>query len=309
MAIGGAYLLKDDDAANIIAGIQGTLQSVGFKACPLLGENLCNSLLNSKELRLRELSLEDLKFSDQAWSTLVEAATTTQFWSSHLESLRLRRLDGLTDEKLESLLAKPSALAALDLGLNYHLSDASLAAIRASHSCGSLSELRLPGLKLLTATGLEALFTHIPNMGPPPRLKLLDLGQCDHEAVTDPVIELVAQASAPAPSVAPTRSSYTSGLAHLNIQGSSLVTDNSLEVLVATCGQTMAELSVSFCTQLTDQGLGYFVDKCGMQLKTLEVWGLAQLSEVFFDGHKRVKDPSLRIVGAWMKANSVFAIR
>ncbi|KAL7572057.1 hypothetical protein ACA910_001707 [Epithemia clementina (nom. ined.)] len=315
LSIGGAYLLKDLDAVNLISGLQETLQSLEFKACPLLGENMCKSLTESKTLQLRELSLEDLTFSDLAWSALETAARESTFWRDHLESLRLRRLHGLNDERMQIMLEKPRVLTALDVGLNYDLSDTTLAAIRASPSCGTLSELRVGGLKQLTANGLAALFTHVPDMGSPPRLQLLDAGQCDHEAVTDTVVELVAQASLPTVAVAPTRPSstntgkYVFGLAHLNIQGSTMVTDSSLEILVATCGQTLMELNVSFCSKLTDQGLGYFVDKCGPQLKSIEVWGIAQLSEVFFDGHKRVKDPTLQIVGAWMKKNAISAIR
>jgi len=320
LAIGGAYLLKDENAASLVTGLEKTLQSIEFKACPLVGPTFCKSLSEVNEIVLRELSLEDLTFSDEAWSALVSVATSSTFWKEHLESLKLRRMEGLSDDRMKAMLAYPTALAALDVGLNHQLTDMTLSHIRSSPS--ALSELCLTGLKGLTSSGLEALFTPVPEMGPPPRLRSCDVGHCDHEAVTDTVVELVALASCSSPAASssetasdalnlkkpPTRLRSLApsfGLAHLNIQGANKVTDSSLETLVKACGLTLQELNVSFCPQFTDQGMGYFVDNCGSQFKTLDIWGLAQISEVFLDGHRRIKDPTLQISGAWMKKNSV----
>ena len=312
LSIGGAYCLNDTEAAKLITTLQRNLQSIEFKACPRLKKDFCSAIAGAKELHLRELALEDLNFDQEAWDILTKDTS----WAKGLESLRLKRM-GLDDEKSKIILEGLSSLTALDLGLNHELTDMVLSHIRAL-SC-PLSELRLTGLKELTSEGLEAFFTVVPDMGPPPRLRLLDLSQCHHESVTDEVVKLATETSSFMPStqneqmnlppVALASSSPHFGLAHLNVSGSSLITDSSLEVLVATCGNTLVEVNLSFCTALTDQGLGYFVDNCGNQLKSIEVFGLAQISEVFLDGHRRIKDPSLQITGAWMKKNQILAIR
>ena len=47
LAIAGAYLLKDDDAASLIQAISKTLSSLELRACPRLGIQVCKALSNS----------------------------------------------------------------------------------------------------------------------------------------------------------------------------------------------------------------------------------------------------------------------
>jgi hypothetical protein len=102
------------------------------------------------------------------------------------------------------------------------------------------------------------------------------------------------------------------GLVSLNVQGSSLLTDTSLEYLASPKGatyRTMTELNVSFCPNISDQGLGYLIDQCETQLRRIDVWGNAQLTDNLYDGHRRVDDPSFEVVGIWMKKSSSRTIR
>jgi hypothetical protein len=407
LAIGGAYLLKDEDAAALITALQATLVSLEFKACPLLGVHLCRSLATTPantiaSTPLLELSLQDLSFSPEAWAALLSESessstttTTTTTTStatsssskalSRLENLRLQQMTGLTDAMVAQLLQRcGKSLQRLDLSHNHDLTDSTLAAIRqyccyknnknttkhgnSSHSNGNgsnsnnssgLRHLSLANLKLLTNAGLQALFTNVvvlpqhddtTTVGdddandaasgvpeddvvvvavsdtPPPRLESLDLGRCDYQAVTDEVIDLVTQAAIASTNITSTsatnkddnddddnkggqqkHSNTVGGLVRLNIQGASLVTDTSMEYLVATCADTLQDLNVSFCGRISNQGLGYLVDSSslsshGPALRKLHVWGCAQLSDEFFEGHARVDDANLEILGAWIKS-------
>lgn len=237
-------------------------------------------------------------------------------------------------------------LQRLDLSHNHELTDGTLAAIReyccstttttattTEHHQDRLRHLYLCNLKHLTNAGLQALFTHVPavaaaaaatggsdtTVSPPPRLETLDLGRCDYQAVTDEVIVAVTQASVANSTTTTTRndannnngsrSSGTTGgggLVRLNIQGSSMVTDTSMEHLAATSADTLRELNISFCGRISDNGLGYLVDQCNQHvLQKLQIFGCAQLTDVFFEGHSRVQDAHLEIVGAWIKSKRV----
>jgi len=144
---------------------------------------------------------------------------------------------------------------------------------------------------------------------PPPQLRTLDLSQLDRDAVTDEVIEraLMAGSSTATTGQPTTTNSNTrsaGGMVHLNVQGATRLTDAALEHVVRSNAAALETLNVSFCPGLTDRGLGYLVDRCGRQLRQLHVWGNAQLTDAFLDGHQRVHDASLEIVGVWMKGAS-----
>ena len=368
LSIGGAYVLTDAHAADLVKCLAPTLRSLEFQACPLIGTATCQALTCSPTLQLRELALEDLTLSPEAWSTLESMASSSNnssdgFFASGLECLKLRRMTGLTDEMVQGLLSSCTShqLTALDVGDNPYLTDATLAAIRGT-CAPHLRELNLSHLPELTSVGLQALFTPLQSSDsecpPPPSLQVLDLSQGDSQAVTDSVVQLVVQASC-SRSSSSTSSSSTSGggsrhsrysyqyylydndssktntwgaantvlgpgLVYFNVAGSCALTDAALEALVdggatsggnaaatggGACRETLQELNVSFCTHVTNQGLGYLVDHCGRQLHTVHLWGLAQVDELFLDGHGRVQDSTLSIVGAWMKKNSLVAIR
>jgi hypothetical protein len=123
----------------------------------------------------------------------------------------------------------------------------------------------------------------------PPKLKVLKLASCDHEAVTDQVLKL-----ATANSSTQNKESMGArggGLAQLDIEGSTLVTDSTLEHLVeGASANTLTEINLSYCPHITDQGLGYFVSKCGSQLSKIQVWGCAQLSDGKFVYGIRISD-------------------
>jgi hypothetical protein len=314
LSVGGAYLLKDSDAAEMIGAVSKTVTSLEFKACPLLGHEFANALRQSfsSPNEILELVLEDLSLGNESLETMIAKPE----WLQSLKSIRLCRIKGLTDELVDKILehAGPT-LESVDLSENHDLTDATLASIR--RYCSGARSLSLSGLKHLTSQGLEALFLHVHGQAPPPMLRTLNLGKCDYEAVTDEVVDLVMQAStrmhesegdeASNRAFAPTSS--IGGVVNLDIQGSSEVTDTSMEFIAATCGSSLVEINLSFCTKVTDKGLGYLTDRCANQFSKVSIWGCAQLSDDFLDGHRRVGDPCFDIAGAWMKKTSSRTMR
>jgi DNA repair protein RAD7 len=101
---------------------------------------------------------------------------------------------------------------------------------------------------------------------------------------------------------------HSLGLVHVNIAGSS-VTDKSMEMLAVCCKSSLEELDVSSCTSISDKGLGYLVSKLGGQFSKIHVWGMAQLTEEFLDGHDRVEEGGLEICGVWMKKSGGRSVR
>lgn len=296
LSIGGAYLLKDADAARLLRSSLN-LSSVEFKACPLLGAEFCRALTSPRpdasSSSLLELSLEDLPLDGSQLRVLCGDSDAL----TSLKSLSLRRFDAITDELVSGILERASNpdFHHLDLSHNYHLTDATLSAIR--RHAGGIRSLALNGLKRLTKEGLEALFLPVPGVDEtPPVLHSLELANLDHQAVTDDVIQLVCQSSSQ-------QRDGDQGLERLNVQGSSAVTYAACEHLVQTSSHTLQVLNLSFCTQVTDQGLGYLVQHC-RSLERLDIWGCAQVSDLFLDGHDRVLDASLVISGAWIKKNT-----
>lgn len=319
LSIGGAYLLKDEDSAKLIAAAAKTgLSSIEFKACPLLGPLMLDSIRTSftSEFHLLELALEDLNLD----TSHLESLITNPIALQNIKSLSLRRIGGLNDGIVTKLLETTTdSLGALDLSENHELTDLSLDAIR-RYSSAHLRILRLNGLRNLTAAGLEATFMFVESVDgtsnkPPPMLRQLDLGNCEFEAITDEVIHQVTLAATTTVNKGEFDhsnvflSSVTGGLVSLNIKGSTLLTDESMEKLVATSAKTLKELNVSFCPKITDQGLGYLVDNCGKQLTRVQIWGNAQITDEFLDGNKRVNDSDLEIIGAWMKKHNSRTIR
>ena len=339
ISIAGAYLLTDSDAARLIEATSSTLQSLEFNTCPLLGEKTC-SAIHSHAHNLLELSLQELgAFSgkDACWSSLAIPSSKAL---QKLQSLKLVSMPGLTDAILSRFLqAAGTSLGSLTLCQNYDLTDLSLSAIR--QHVPKLRSLDLSGLKELTGPGLETLFTYgLEGLPPPPKLKVLKLSCIDHEAVTDQLMELVsaaaaktnvlqdqtvdAEAAAASSSSSPYFATYAAetrnegvkmgggsggGLVHLDIEGSTTVTDAALEQLVVTSATSLEELNVSYCPLISDQGLGYLVSKSGTQLSKIQCWGCAQLTDEFLDGHSRNKDDKFEIVGAWMKKSGTRFLR
>jgi hypothetical protein len=305
--VGGAYLLSDADSARLIASVAKTVSSLEFKACPNLGLGFCSSISDSfsSKGKLLELALEDITLKDESITALLAKPGALE----NLKSISLRRVTGITDDTVVKLLEYAgNNLEGLDLSNTYALTDVALSGIRRFNP--GLRSLRLTGLKNLTAAGLEALFTrNLPEMPPPPMLRALDLGCCDFEAVTDDVMELATQAATRKRDGVVDRLALLGGIVQLDIQGSHLVTDATMEYLASTCSSSLEELNVSFCPNVTDKGLGYLVDKCSIQLSKITIWGCAQLTDEFLDGHRRVDDPTLEINGVWMKKNSVATIR
>lgn len=319
LSVGGAHLLKDQDAAKIVTACAPS--ALEFLACPQLSSEFAASLRdtysNSSDNKLLELCLEDVPALKEEDLELLVGNTAL----SHLKSFSLRRVTGLTDAVGARMLQQCGAtLQGLDVSENPQLTDAVLSAVR-QYCCGnngnattSLHALALSALPQLTSGGLEALFMVIDNndgdASPPPQLRTLDLSQLDRDAVTDEVLEcaLMAGSSSSGEQQQNSISSRSGGMVHLNVQGATRLTDAALEHLVrSNASHTLETLNVSFCPGLTDRGLGYLVDQCGRQLRQLHVWGNAQLTDVFLDGHQRANDPSLEIVGVWMKAAAAAA--
>ncbi|CAB9507910.1 LRR [Seminavis robusta] len=336
LSIGGAYLLKDDDAARLIAALSSTLQSLAWKACPLLGMEFCKSIpanfggATTQQTTLLEFSLEDITLSRESWEALIiqndSDGTDGYKWQRNLKSLTLKRVTNLQDDLVVSLLQGAPNLEHVDLSDNYDLTDATLAALRpSSGSC--LRSLHLYHLRKLTSVGLETLFTPgLEGMGPPPQLKVLNLSHASVDAVTDNVMELVLQSASMKTHTTTTAVdaglSLLGGMVRLELQGAA-ITDTTLERLVATSAKTLEYLQVSFCPHITDQGLGYLVDSLGNQLEEVQIWGCAQITEKFWNGHARAvlvegDKPGgtsfaavvpLQITGAWMKKSGIASIR
>jgi hypothetical protein len=305
LSIGGAYMLKDDDAAKLVQ--VAAPSSLEFKACPLLRTRLCESIGNTfaSHAKLLELSLEDLSLAENDLNALITSPEAFK----NIKSLSLRRIEGLNDDIITKFVKYTGeSLEGIDLSENHGLTDNILAAIRV-HGTKRLHALTLSGLKQLTSLGLEALFTFVDGAVRPPMLRTLNLANCDHEAVTDDVIRLAAQAATHNHESNQKQIAVLGGLVHVNLQGSTVITDSALEELAATSSRTLEELNVSFCTGITDKGLGYLVDKCNRQLAKIHVWGNAQLTDEFFDGNHRFNDPTLEICGIWMKKHTSRTIR
>jgi len=327
LSIAGAYLLEDDDAAKIIEAHDSTLQSIAFQSCPLLGDKFANAVHNNQKLseNLLELSLQDMQFSGNQLSMLANSKGALR----GITNLTLKSITGLTDEVLGRILEiSQASLDSLDIGYNHSLADATLLSIRKYNSL-RLKTLILDGIKGLTGAGLEALFTHpLEGLPSPPKLKVLKLASIDPEAVTDELLRLVTASFMTSPKIneitnpneledtsfPPRFAAYHGlvrggGLVQLDIQGSTLVTDQLLEHIVETSANTLETLNVSYCPLIKDQGLGYLVSKVGNQLTKIEVWGCAQLTDDFFDGHNRAQNGTLEIIGAWMKRSGTRTLR
>lgn len=306
ISISGAYLLTDADAASLICHTSKSLSSVVFKACPLLGMQFCDSLranfASTNNNSLLELSLEDLVVRKEDLLLLASSDCLR-----NLKNLTLRQIGSIDDEVVLKLLDNVGdALEGLDLSFNYVLTDQSLAGIRTCNTEGSLRSLQLADLKNLTEAGLEALFTpNISGVPSPPKLRQLHLGQCSRDAVTDNVLDLVTRASSMKRDKKGMTNALSSlgGLVILNIQGS-ICTDTTMENLVATSASTLRDLDVSFSPLITDKGLGYLVSNCDHQLAKIHIWGCAQVTDNFLDGHRRIDDSDLEVVGAWIKGKT-----
>ncbi|KAL7475980.1 hypothetical protein ACHAW6_001869 [Cyclotella cf. meneghiniana] len=331
ISLSGAYLLKDEDSAKLIASTSRTLSSIELVACPLIGMHFCNALGEhfSSSLDasvsvgcLLELSLEDISLSKEALLSLGAASDSLR----RLKSLRLKSIEGLDDEVVSIALGSivEGPLEGIDLSNNPSLTDDILSSIRRCNFNDSLRSLQLSGLKNLTAIGLEAFFTDIPDLPSPPMLRKLDLSNCSYHEINDTVVTLAAKASSfkrslkdftggefditSNPEQFDANVIHSMGLVHCNIAGSS-VSDKSMEILAVCCKSSLEELDVSSCANISDKGLGYLVSKLGSQFSKVHVWGMAQLTEEFFDGHDRTEDGGLEIVGIWMKKSGGRSVR
>ena len=347
LSIGGAYLLKDTDISELIKTYQSSLSSLEFKACPLLGNLFCTSISNCfssssntsvQNGTLLELSLKDLSVSKE---DLISLASTDAL--RNLKNLKLQQINSVDDDVIQALLKATTSsdpnstnpdkkhcnLEGIDLSENYLLTDAILSDIRMCNCSGHLRSLELSGLQDLTCHGLEAFFTiNIPGLPRAPMLRKLNLSSCSYEAITDKVIINAATASstkinsstalentiddaasANNSKITNMNLSTMGGFVHLNISGA-IVSDECMEVLASTCSTSLEELNVSFCNQISDKGLGYLVEKVNDQFNKLHIWGCAQLTDEFLDGHARVEsDYPLDIVGAWMKKSGGASMR
>ena len=326
LSLAGAYLLSDDDISRLIAATSRTLSSIDLTACPLIGPKFCNAIgenfslsINEGSSCLLELSLEDIPLKKEALLTLGAASDALR----SLRSLKLKSIEAVDDEVVSIILNSidEGSLEGIDLSKNNLLTDEVLSSIRRRGT--NLRSLQLSGLRNLTAIALEAFFTPIDDMPPPPMLRKLDLSQCSHDEINDAVVSLAAKASSfrsladavnseSASAVNPENlvSEITNslGLVHVNISGSS-ISDKSMEMLAATCKSSLEELDIGFCAGVSDKGLGYMVSKVGRQLSKIHVWGCAQITEDFLDGHDRIEEGGLEIVGVWMKKSGGRSLR
>lgn len=326
ISISGAYVLKDADAARMIQSAAKTLSSIEFKACSMIGTEFCKSIsthfsskvvpsINTTSIStgmggtpLLELSLHDVsRVSTDDLKILAKSDALR-----NLKSISLCSMPTLDDTTLFDILdVTKGSLEAIDVSNSMNLTDETLSTIRRCNSAGNLQSLQLGSIKNFTAPGLEAFFTFgiagIPN---PPILRTLDLSDLDYESINETVIDLAITASALKQTAKGgdhrgrelnSDLSALGGVASLDVSGSSL-SDKNLERLASLCQGTIKELKCNFCPLITDKGLGYLVGQCGQQLSSIEIWGNAQISDEFLDGHSRLEsDKCLQIEGAWMK--------
>ncbi|KAL7537064.1 hypothetical protein ACHAXR_011456 [Thalassiosira sp. AJA248-18] len=324
LSLGGAYLLKDEDIATLIRAASRTLSSIDLTACPLIGVKFCQALGEhfSSSVEggvngcLFELSLQGVPLTKEALLSLGASSDALR----NLKSLKLKEIESVDDEVVSIVLNSiDGGLEGIDLSDNPLLTDEILSSIRRCNVNGNLRALQLSGLKNLTAIGLEAFFTPIDDLPSPPMLRKLDLSQCSYDEVNDAVLILAAKAASfkrslagasiddPNPESLVSEVSSSLGLVHLKMSGS--ISDKSMEMLAATCSSSLEELDISFCANVSDKGLGYLVSKLGCQFSKLHVWGLAQLTEDFLDGHDRIEEGGLEILGVWMKKSGVRSLR
>ena len=338
LSISGAYLLKDDIVANLINALSKSLSSIELKACPLLGTRFCESIASSYGLSssasLLELLLEDLTLTKEQLLLLNKSNNSAgdggSMALSNLRQLKLSRVGGVDDELIQSILSSMSNNSLQSLILNDldNVTDISLIQIRNCNANDTLRVLHLSSLKDITEIGLELLFTNdlderredvgfdMSSISPsPPKLTRLDLSNNSNNVVTDNIMSLVLQTYGTTDTTTTTtnssyynnyKTSNTIGLTYLNMSNTTSITDTTMENLSHTCPTTLQEINLSFCPKVTDKGLGYLVSKIGNQLNKLSIWGCAQLTDAFLDGHDRVlkrgdDDDGLDIVGSWMK--------
>lgn len=302
LSIGGAYNITDVDVGKLLETLSPTLKSIEFKACPQLGMKFSEAVAQYNNLM--ELSLEDIPLTK---SCLLRLATSKA--ASNLRSLSLVQVDEVDDDIIQSFLKScGEKLEGLHLKHLRRISDVTLSNIRLHNTKNSLRSLSLSGLAQLTSAGLETLFTgEIEGMPNAPMLRELDLSESKSGTVTDEVITSAAKASSMKYSGSKEGVSNLGGLVFLNINGANNCTDKSLEVIAATCYSSLVELDASFCSLISDQGLGFLVSKVRDQFEVLHLWGCAQITDSFLDGHRRVRKGNtdsaepLNIVGTWMK--------
>jgi hypothetical protein len=199
LSITGAYALKDIDASRLIESAAETLSSIEFKACPMIGTAFCNTIsthFSSKSVSqtpLLELSLHDVQMTKENLMSLAKSDALR-----NLKSISLNGIDSLDDHSLGAILdAIDGNASGIDLSNCVNLTDESLSNIRRCNKEGKLQALQLSGIKNFTASGLEAFFTSdIPDLAPPPILRILNLSGLDFEAVTENVIDLAINVSA-----------------------------------------------------------------------------------------------------------------
>lgn len=312
ISISGAYALKDADAARLIQSASKKMSSIEFKECPLIGMEFCksicynfssDSLLNNS---LLELSLHNVPLSREALNTLSKSDALR-----NLKNISMCGVD-LDDATVAAILDKTDGrLEGVDFSNCINLTDESLSTIRRCNTKGRLQALKLSGIKNFTAAGLEAFFTFgIHGLQYPPVLRTLDLSDLHFESLTETVIDLIIASSVSRQSAKTieTKSSddtqgfsAVGGIVSLDCSGSS-ISDKNLESLSSLCSTSLKELKVNFCPNVTDKGLGYLVAQCANQFSSVHIWGNAQVTDDFLDGHDRMgTDNLLQIEGAWMK--------
>lgn len=329
LSLGGAYLLTDDDMSRFISATSRTLTSIDLTACPLIGPKFCSAIGEqfsssiSGDISnncLLELSLEDVPLKKEALLSLGAASDALR----NLKSLKLKAIEAVDDEVVAIILNSidEGSLEGIDLSSNTQLTDEVLSSIRRIGT--NLRSLQLSGLRNLSAIALEAFFTPIDDMTSPPMLRKLDLSQCSYDEINDSVVTQAAKASSfrsladavndevVASSINPENlvSEITNslGLVHVNVSGSS-ISDKTMEMLAATSKSSLEELDIGFCANVSDKGLGYLVSKVGRQLSKIHVWGCAQITEDFLDGHDRIEEGGLEVVGCWMKKSGGRSLR
>ena len=259
------------------------MQSLKLDVCPRVSLLAVASILTIDNLT--ELSLASAPA--KVLAKLFEDKETLPM----LRSLDLSSSVECSDAVIASVFGRGTGYRIEHLNLsNTGITDLSLQRIRAACG-GALRSLEIDRCKEITNDGLVVFLKEEEELGEVIRLKRAIFSHCGNssDAVNDEVVDLLC------------RNSSSVGLVTLDLSGGGQgVSDLSMESVVAHCKKTIASVDCSFCHKVTDKGVGYLVQECG-GLKKLSVWGLAQLTDDFHDGHKRVGDGSFVVEGSWMK--------
>lgn len=205
-------------------------------------------------------------------STLLSLASLAK--ATELHSISLGYIPSLTDASLSPLLeAIGSKLSRVQLEACEGVTDESMYALAQLESLEHLEHLALITMDNMTARGLDAV-TRMLEIRPEsaPKLRSLRLMRLKNMLPSAVLAFLL---------VLPPNT-----LRYVSFAGTPAINDAVITALAKRHAESLLFLDISMCNYVSDTAIGGLVD-AAINLKKLAVWGCAQLSRSFFDGHIR----------------------